>query len=87
MRGMMIGLFFFIWGLASANARIMMTAFGRSRSATPMTCDFWFNLFYMMVAVVGLACYLLVARRYRNRQRGEQDSDRFYRPPQPPLQR
>ncbi len=81
MRGMMVGLFFFAWGLSSAIARIMMIVFGHITSTTSMTCDFWYYLFYLFVALFGFLCYLFLSRRYQNRQRGEEDSDVFYRPP------
>ncbi len=77
---MMIGLFFFMWGLSSAIAASSMFLFGYIRGTTSMTCDFWYYLFYLFVALFGFLCYLFLSRRYRNRQRGENDSDLFYRP-------
>ena len=79
MRGMMIGLFFFAWGVASAVSQGLITAFGFATSVTPVTCDFWYYLLYLLVVLVGVVGYLVLARAYKNRQRGERESDVFYR--------
>lgn len=75
----MIGLFFFMWGIASAMAQVLIVVFGYHKGP-PLTCDVWYYLFYTILAVLGCVAYGLVARGYRNRQRGEQESVRFYRP-------
>ena len=80
MRGMMVGLFFFMWGMSSAVARTMMILFSQLGTVRAMTCDFWYYLLYLLFALFGFLCYTLLARRYKNRQRGEHDSDVFYRP-------
>lgn len=78
MRGMMIGFFFFAWGVATAMAQVFIVAFDKPSSV--LTCDFWYYLLYLCLAIFGCAAYAVLARCYRNRQRGEQESDRYYRP-------
>lgn len=75
----MIGLFFFIWGLATAMAQILIKAFSHSKGP-PMTCDFWYYLLHLFIAVIGFVVYALFASQYKNRERGElRDSQIFYR--------
>lgn len=80
MRGMMVGLFFFTWGAAEGLTQVFITAFSYRRPSSPLTCDFWYYLLYLCIAILGCVAYAVLVRRYTNRQRGEQESDLFYRP-------
>ena len=81
MRGMMIGLFFLAWGVATGTAQALIKIFSyTNKPASLLTCDFWYYLSYQCLAVLGFVAYAVLLRNYKNRQRGEQDSDLFYRP-------
>ena len=81
MRGMMIGLTFFAWGLGTALSQAFITTFGFIKTTSHMLCDFWYYMFYTILVVVGTVGYIVVAKAYKNRQRGERsrESDLFYR--------
>ena len=80
MRGMMIGLFFFVWGVASALAETLILMFSKiPHIGPPLTCDFWYYFMYVVYAVLAFVVYVVLACWYKNRQRGETDSDIFYR--------
>ena len=76
----MIGLFFFAWGMSTVVSQSLVFAFGDIVSITRLTCDFWYYLFYLCLALLGIVAYGFLVWKYRNRQRGEQESDLFYRP-------
>ena len=79
MRGMMVGLFFFIWGIASTITEFLVALFERVDLDRTLTCGFWYYLIFLILAVIGLAMYVKVFRKYKNRQRGEIQSEKYYR--------
>lgn len=79
MRGMMVGLFFFAWGVASTLTELTIFMFRELSLGPLLSCDIWYYLILLMVGLVGFILYVVVARRYKNRQRGEIKPERFYR--------
>ena len=79
MRGMMVGLFFFAWGVASSLVELTVLLFRETSPGHPLTCDLWYYLVVLGVGGLGLVTYVVVARRYKNRERGEIKPERFYR--------
>lgn len=83
MRGMMVGLFFFTWGVASALIELTISLFKTYVTVGPqwslLPCDVWYYLILQAAAIIGFVMYVVVARKYKNRQRGEIKSERFYR--------
>lgn len=79
MRGMMVGLFFFTWGATSTLIKMVVFIFTKHDLGLPWACDLWYYAMLQCVAVLGFAVFVLVAMKYKNRQRGETKSERFYR--------
>ncbi len=78
MRSMMVGFFFFWWGISSLVVEAIIASFSPGDNVF-LNCGIWYYTVLVIVACVGLAVYVKVATRYRNRQRGEIQSERFYR--------
>lgn len=79
----MIGIYFFVWGLSSALSSLILLAFSKiSKSSPPgVTCQMWYYLLLLVVAVGYFVLYIFVARWYQNRKRlTEQEEEVFYRP-------
>ena len=87
MRGMMIGLFFFVLGFSSFLATAVLYIFSQKQWMGELdiknsneSCGFWYYLIFLIVAVVTSFLYVCIARWYKNRERGELDeSELFYR--------
>jgi len=84
MRGTMIGMFFFMVGLFSTLAAILLFIFSVEDVPAMLlhsqSCAFWFYLILLGVAIVSFVFYVGVAIWYKNRERGDtEDSRPFYR--------
>ena len=79
MRGMMIGLFFWVEGIFSTLSAIVLFGFSYSSSGTRLSCGFWYYLVFMVVGIATFIPYIVFSRKYKNRTRGEVDSERYYR--------
>ena len=85
MRGMMIGLFFWVEGIFSTLSAIVLFGFlikdhrNYSPSGTRLSCGFWYYLVFMVVGIATFIPYIVFSRKYQNRTRGEVDSERYYR--------
>jgi len=84
MRGTMIGMFFFMEGLFSTLAVILLFIFSvediSPQLSTSQSCAFWFYLILLGVAIVSFVFYVCVASWYKNRERGDtEDIHPFYR--------
>lgn len=72
MRGLVIGLFYTMYGIFSAVVGFMMLAFAKgfgNREPAVLTCGSWFYLTTVFLGVVGVGVYFVGARWYRKRQR------------------
>ena len=80
----MIGLFFFVQGLSSSLAAIILFAFSKRQNVKDIrgqSCGFWYYFIFLLIAVLTFVVYIVVSRWYKNRQRGElEESEQFYRP-------
>ncbi len=79
MRGMMIGFFFFMWGVASVITESIITIFQMRDLSGVLTCEFWYYFILLLISGVGLAVFLRVYVRYKNRERGEIIPVKYYR--------
>ena len=82
MRGMMIGMYFFEWGLASSLANLIFLGFSSisQTKGPPVTCQMWYYLLLLIIVVAYFVIYIFVARWYQNRKRvTEQEEEVFYR--------
>ena len=77
MRGLLIGMFYALQGIANGIAALILLVFGTSFSSQAgkttrglFGCEFWFNFVILFIAIAGLGAYLATVRWYRNRQRG-----------------
>ena len=76
MRGLLVGIFFSIQGTFSLLSVLLEYIF-KLRAVysypflvrTGLTCAFWYYFILVGLSVVGLTVYLLVAMRYKRRQR------------------
>ena len=74
MRGLLIGCFYALQGVAGTLSSIMLLIFAKGYSGhkewkTMLGCDFWFGTAVFVVTLAGLAAYSVVARWYKNRER------------------
>ena len=69
MRGLMIGVFFFIWGFSDTVATTLLTVFSLKKVGPPESCNFWYHLILLVIGVTTCLIYIVVARRYQNRKR------------------
>ena len=77
MKGLMIGTFFAIRGTFQLlGVLIILFPFlGWKSSSSPFpSCGFVYNLVCIIVAFFGMITFILVAKRYQNRQRDEPDN-------------
>ena len=81
MKGLLIGLLFCGYGLSAALAAALFTTAPNSKDLCFGTsnvnvgnCVFWYYVFYMAVAMIGLAMYVAVAVLYRKRMRDRVDN-------------
>jgi ABC-type amino acid transport system permease subunit len=84
MRGMMIGLFFWVDGIFSTLSAIVLFGFSindqnYSASGTHLSCGFWYYLVFVVVGIATFIPYVVFSRKYQNRTRGDVDSERYYR--------
>lgn len=78
MRGMMIGLFFFMWGIATVIANLIGVMFSNIRVSV-LTCDIWYHMLLVVFAILSFVVFVLVSLWYKNRLRGDIEPDRYYR--------
>ena len=74
MRGLLVGCFYALSGLASGISALLLFIFAESythhrRQHTSLGCDFWFSFVILLFAVVGLTLFVVVVRWYRKRER------------------
>ena len=69
MRGLMIGIFFFILGFSDTLATAILTFFSLKKVGPPESCNFWYHMIFLAIGVIMLVVFYLVARWYRNRKR------------------
>lgn len=74
MRGLLIGCFYTLYGLANGMAALLLLVFATGYSSreiqkTVFGCEFWFNFTVLLIAIAGLAVFFVVVRWYRNRER------------------
>ena len=80
-RGMMTGLFFAITGVFSLLGAGGMSAafkFLKPIHDISQTCYFWYFLAVLCLSLVGLVVYIVAARMYKNRHRGELETSEPY---------
>lgn len=68
MKGLITGLFYFIYGVFSSLGSIFYYNYAKS----PVR-DVWFLLVLLVASMVELVVYVIVARCYQNRQRPARD--------------
>ena len=74
MRGLLIGCFYALNGLASGISALVLFVFAESytqhkNQKTSLGCDFWFSFVILLIAVAGLIAFFVVVRWYRKRER------------------
>ena len=82
----MVGLFYWVDGIFSTFAGLILLAFYKSvdsnssflQSSNP-SCGFWYYFVFLVLGVVTLVLYMCVAKRYKNRIRGDLDNGQYYR--------
>lgn len=76
MRGLLIGTFFFIYGLISGLVALVILTFAAAFKHTSKTmvlsCGSSYTLGVLAIGTFGLIFYIFIARWYRRRQRGGQ---------------
>ncbi len=82
MRGLLIGLVYsLLFSTFPVSYGIFVAwyeAWKRHPESKPMSCEFWFFLFQVLIAGIGLISILVVAKWYKNRQREEPCRDRQF---------
>ena len=74
MRGLMIGIFFFVYGLFVGFLGIVLFAFAegfKNYSGKP-SCGSWYLMAVIVIGAIGTLLYVIAAKWYRKRQRGGQ---------------
>ena len=86
MRAMMVGLFFWVDGLSSGIAALVLFSFYYPKQMYQLylqsshhSCGFWYYSVFLVLGIVTFIMYVFLAKRYRNRTRGDLDSGRYYR--------
>ncbi len=79
MRGMIIGLFFFMWGIATVFANLIGVVFSKIMSVSILTCDIWYHMLLVVLAILSFILYVFVSVWYKNRLRGDIEPDLYYR--------
>lgn len=76
MRGLVIGVYFMIYGISVGLLSLVMSAFALgydiNRGSLNMSCGTLYLLGVVVLGTVGVAVYALAARCYKDRQRGGQ---------------
>ena len=81
----MVGLFYWIDGLSSTIAALVLFAFSYPEQTNKLyqlshqSCGFWYYCVFFVLGIVTFVLFVQVAKRYRNRTRGDLDSGRYYR--------
>lgn len=84
MRGMLIGVFYCIRGVAGFFTALLFLAFTLGFASHPLpatsgiSCGFPLNATAIVVSVLGLAVYIKVAKNHKNRERDEQFNARAF---------
>ena len=75
MKGLLIGLFYFIFGAFNAvgTGLFWKLSATKSSSSSEHYANPWFYYATLMICAVGLVLYMVVAYRYKNRQRPTND--------------
>ena len=74
MRGLMIGIFFMIYGISVALGSALLAVFSegmKGKNILP-SCGTWYFLTVILIGCVGTVLYIIAAKRYKKRQRGGQ---------------
>ena len=86
MRAMMVGLFYWIDGLSSTVAALVLFAFSYPKQthhlylqSSHQSCGFWYYSVLLVLGIVTFTLYVFLAKRYQNRTRGDLDTERYYR--------
>ena len=69
MRGLMIGVFFFVWGFSDTVAMAILTFFSLKKVGPPESYNVWYHLIFLSIGVIMFIVFYLVSRWYRNRKR------------------
>lgn len=77
MRGMMVGLFFFTWGIATLIANTMVFAFSK-HTQVALNCGIWYFLCLVILAIITFALFVVASCWYKNRKRGDIEPDLYY---------
>lgn len=80
----MIGLFYLVDGLSSIVAAAVLLPFAIGRphllDQSVVSCEFWYYIIFLVIAVVTCAVYIAVSKWYKNRERGDlEESEPYYR--------
>ena len=80
----MVGLFYWVDGVFSTFSALVLFGFYKSVDSnfqsSHQSCGFWYYCVFFVVGVVTLIVYVCVAKRYKNRVRGELvEGERYYR--------
>ena len=86
MRGMMVGLLFWIKGIFSTLSSLILFIFSNPRwiqnlsmKTSTQSCGFWYYLIFFVLGLVTFVLYVVVSRRYQNRTRGDLEHHPYYR--------
>ena len=78
MRGLIIGIFYFLYGIFSALVSLVMLifagAFIRTSSSVVLSCGSSYTLGVVSIGIFGFVLYIFTAKRYKKRQRGGQNN-------------
>ncbi len=75
MRGLVIGVFFFIYGLFNALVGLIIVIFAltfKSEASLLLSCGSSYSLSVLTLGILGFFFYVFIARWYKKRQRGGQ---------------
>ena len=75
MRGLLIGLLYFIYGIFNGLAALVLLIFAKTFESHkfthhPLSCGSWFYFATAVIALTGVVIYFFTARWYKKRQRG-----------------
>ena len=80
MRGMMVGLFFCVDGIFSTLSALILFGFSQGNwSTASLSCGFWYYIVFVILGTITFVPYVVFSRKYKNRIRGETESERYYR--------
>ena len=69
MKGLLIGLFYCIFGLFSGGGTLIFHWFPSNENLDGISCTLWYYVILTMIGVLGFVAYLVVAFLYTYRQR------------------